>query len=82
MKRVFLFSVCIVVAMNLIAQMNLTTKSKKAIELFRDEKYSNSFDERETLLLDAIKKDKYFIKAYWVLADVYNKREKVQQAAD
>ena len=82
MRRTLLLFALIIMATSMMAQLTLTTKSKKAKELFTEAKYSNSFTQREQYLLDAIKKDKYFIEAYWVLADDYNKREKGEQAAE
>ena len=82
MRRTLLLFALIIMATSMMEQLTLTTKSKKAKELFTEAKYSNSFTQREQYLLDAIKKDKYFIEAYWVLADDYNKREKGEQAAE
>lgn len=65
---------------NLLAQVPLSTKNKKAIDLYGKARYTFESDNRISLLKQAIKKDKKFVEAYWMLADEYNRINKPDDA--
>ena len=73
---VFSFSLCL-------AQGSLNTKSKKAIEYYREAdnfRVRGMYDEAEDLLLQAIKKDKKFVQAYFRLGCVYRDQKRYSEA--
>ncbi len=57
-----------------------STKSRKAIKLYEEARWTNSPAERESLLLGAIKKDKNFLEAYQLLAKTYAMQDSVDKA--
>ena len=81
MKRILTLSIVLLSVLSVMAQGSLlSTKSKKAVELYQEALFSNNYQTREALLMDAIKKDKYFVEAYWLLARDYNSREMANEA--
>ena len=66
-----------------LAQGSLNTKSKKAIEYYREAdnfRVRGMYDKAEELLLKAIKKDKGFVQAYYRLGLVYRDQRRYTEA--
>ncbi len=81
-KHLLLYSI-LFCSLNCLAQTGLSTQNKKAIALYTEAdnyRVRRQFNEAESLLVDAIKKDDQFIEAYLRLGLVYKAQKLYNQA--
>jgi len=86
MMKVMLFCSFVMVTGGYIAEaQSLSTKNKKAIELYTESdnyRVRREYDKAIELLLEAIEKDKKFEEAYYRLALIYRAQDNLEMAID